>query len=97
MNMTIHNIEAIKSGNARIIDVRSPMEFQAGHVVTSENIPLQDIPLRIEELRQEPRTLILCCASGNRSGQATAFLRSQGIENAVNGGSWYDVNFISQN
>jgi rhodanese-related sulfurtransferase len=36
--------------------------------------------------------LILCCASGNRSGQAQHFLSQQGVE-CYNGGSWLDVNY----
>ena len=39
--------------------------------------------------------VILCCASGNRSGQATYFLQSQGMDSVYNGGSWLDVNYFS--
>jgi phage shock protein E len=73
-----------------IIDVRSPGEFAGGHVKGSSNIPLQEVPARIEELRALPQPLILCCASGNRSGQAAHFLQSQGIT-CENGGSWQAV------
>lgn len=97
MNTINHISEAIRTGSARIIDVRSYIEFQSGHVVNAENIPLQEIPGHMESLQQEERLIVLCCASGNRSAQATAFLQSQGVSNVVNGGSWYDVNFISQN
>jgi rhodanese-related sulfurtransferase len=72
--------------------VRSPEEFQGGHVAESLNIPLQDIPNQLEKLKEITKPLILCCASGNRSGQAQRFLMSQGIE-CYNGGSWMDVNF----
>lgn len=85
-------ITAIKNGQARIIDVRTPMEYMGGHVLNSENIPLNEIPDKISELLQESRPLVFCCASGNRSGQATAFLKANGAVNAVNGGSWLDVN-----
>lgn len=97
MNTTNQIIEAIRTCSARIIDVRTYMEFQSGHVVNAENIPLQEIPAHVESLKNEARPIVLCCASGNRSGQATAFLHSQGVSNAVNGGTWFDVNFISQN
>jgi rhodanese-related sulfurtransferase len=73
-----------------IIDVRSPAEFASGHVMGSINIPLQEVPDRIEEIRSIAQPLILCCASGNRSGQATNFLHSQGFE-CENGGSWLAV------
>lgn len=56
-----------------IVDVRSPMEFQGGHVAGSVNIPLQEVPDKIEEFRNMAQPLLLCCASGNRSGQAAAF------------------------
>jgi len=78
-----------------VIDVRTPAEFSSGHVMGSKNIPLQTIGQHLEELRNMPQPLILCCASGNRSGQATQFLRSQGIA-CENGGSWFDVNFLME-
>jgi len=75
-----------------IIDVRTPGEFQGGHVPDSINIPLNEIPTRLDELRGLDGELILCCASGNRSGQAAYYLQNQGIP-CVNGGSWLDVNY----
>ena len=74
-----------------IIDVRTPGEFMGGNVTGSIIIPLQEIVLRIEEIRSLPSPIVLCCASGNRSGQATQYLRSQGIS-CENGGSWLAVN-----
>lgn len=73
-----------------IVDVRSPEEFNTGHVKGSINIPLQTIPNRIADFKKMEH-IILCCASGNRSGQATHFLKQNGISNSINGGSWYDV------
>ena len=78
-----------------IIDVRTPGEFMGGHVAGSINIPLQEIQQRIDEVQLLHQPIILCCASGNRSGQATTYLKSQGI-NCENGGSWLDVNFNYQ-
>jgi rhodanese-related sulfurtransferase len=75
-----------------IIDVRTPSEFMGGRVADSINIPLQEIQQRLDEIKQLSQPIILCCASGNRSGQATAYLKSLGIE-CENGGSWMDVNY----
>lgn len=77
--------------NKTIIDVRSHAEFQGGHVATSINIPIQEIPGRLKEIERMPQPIILCCASGQRSAQASLFLKSHGID-CVNGGSWLDVN-----
>ncbi len=75
-----------------IVDVRTPVEFIGGNVAESINIPLQEIQQRLQEIKSLHQPIILCCASGNRSGQATAFLKSCGIE-CENGGSWLDVNY----
>ncbi|MGE0637076.1 MAG: rhodanese-like domain-containing protein [Bacteroidia bacterium] len=75
-----------------IVDVRTPGEFMGGNVAGSINIPLQEIQERLDELKSLPQPIILCCASGGRSGQATSFLQRQGID-CVNGGSWMDVNY----
>jgi rhodanese-related sulfurtransferase len=87
-------ISEIKAGTVRIIDVRTPAEFMGGHVANSENIPLNEIPNRVSELKSENRPIVLCCASGNRSGQATGFLVANGLENVFNGGSWLEVNSL---
>lgn len=83
----------IKENKGTIIDVRTPQEFMGGNVANSINIPLQELLERINELKELPSPLILCCASGNRSGQAHYYLNQQGVE-CYNGGSWLDVNYF---
>ena len=72
-----------------IIDVRSIGEFNSGNAPGSINVPLQEIPERLEELR-EKAPLVLCCASGARSAHATQFLKEQGIE-CENAGAWENL------
>lgn len=86
------NTETYLNNNAKIIDVRTFEEYKGGHVVGSINIPLQEIQLRIEEIKSMNQPLILCCASGNRSGVASQYLKNQGVD-CINGGSWLDVNY----
>ena len=94
MNMdTISQLLA--SPETVIIDVRSPEEFMGGHVAGSINIPLHEIPGRIDELKKHD-SLVLCCAAGGRSGQATAFLQQHGIK-CLNGGAWTNVNYYKNN
>jgi phage shock protein E len=88
--MTVEQLLKEKKGT--IVDVRTPAEFSGGHVSGSINIPLQEIQSKMAQLKSMEQPLILCCASGARSGQATYFLSQQGIE-CVNGGSWLDVNY----
>ena len=60
--MTIN--EAINHPNATIIDVRSEGEFAGGHVSGAVNIPLQTVPDEVEAIKEMPRPVVLCCASG---------------------------------
>ena len=78
-----------------VVDVRTPMEFQGGHVAGSINIPLNEVPHRVEELQKLKQPLVLCCASGGRSGQAAAYLSGMGID-CENGGGWTEVNYRLQ-
>ena len=91
--MTIQ--ELIQQG-AKIIDVRTAEEFKGGNVPNSINIPLNEVPQRIDDFEDIDDPIILCCLSGGRSGQATGFLQAQGIE-CYNGGGWMELNYaVSQ-
>ncbi|WP_341225274.1 rhodanese-like domain-containing protein [uncultured Arcticibacterium sp.] len=85
--------EQIQNNIGTIVDVRTIGEFQGAHAAGSKNIPLSEVPARLEEIKQLPMPLILCCASGNRSGQATGYLSANGVD-CQNGGSWMDVNYL---
>lgn len=82
----------IKENKGTIIDVRTREEFMGGHVFGSFNIPLGEIQQHFEEIQNLKTPLILCCASGNRSGQAQHYLSQKGID-CHNGGSWLEVNY----
>ncbi|MBE0393388.1 rhodanese-like domain-containing protein [Flavobacterium sp. PL002] len=84
--------EIIKQNLGTIVDVRSHAEFMGGSVPDAINIALNELPERLEEIKELKTPLVLCCASGNRSGQAQHFLSQNGIE-CYNGGSWLDVNY----
>ena len=83
--------EIINSTTVNIVDVRTPLEFQGGNVSGSINIPLNEVVERVEDLRNM-QPLVLCCASGGRSGQACDYLEAQGLTEVYNGGGWTSVN-----
>ena len=89
--MNLAELIARKSGS--IVDVRSTSEFSGAHANDSINIPLQEIAQRMDELKAIPQPLILCCASGTRSGMAAQLLSKEGID-CLNAGSWMDVNYF---
>lgn len=81
--------ELVKKG-AVIVDVRSVGEFKSGHIKGSKNIPLQELSTKINKIKKG-QTIILCCASGARSGSALGMVRAKGFE-AFNGGGWRGLN-----
>lgn len=83
-------IQQYLNQNALVVDVRSPEEFKSGHYPKSINIPLQVIEARINELDSK-RPIILCCASGGRSGMALGILKSKGFTEVINAGPWTNV------
>jgi phage shock protein E len=83
----------IQEKQGTIVDVRTREEFMGGHVAGSVNIPVQELGNRMDEVKTLKEPLILCCASGGRSGMATQFLSQMNIE-CYNAGSWMDVNHV---
>ena len=81
--------EYLKEG-AVVIDVRTVAEFNGGHVNGSKNIVLNSIPIMVEEIKGLNKKVIAVCKSGARSGQATTFLKQQGVD-VINGGPWQNV------
>lgn len=72
---------------AKIIDVRTPGEYQSGHIPGSINIPLNVLPDKVKQL-DKSKPIITCCASGMRSGSAKSLLVANGFRDVHNGGGW---------
>jgi len=72
---------------AIIVDVRTPGEFNTGNVEKSINIPLDMIESSINRIKKMNAPIVLCCATGMRSGSASNILKQHDIE-CCNGGSW---------
>jgi phage shock protein E len=81
------DFKALVEAGAIILDVRTPHEYDAGHIKASKNVPLQTIQKAIPELKKSGKVVITVCRSGSRSGMAKSILKSAGIE-AYNGGPW---------
>ena len=80
----------IYNDNPVLLDVRTREEFAYGNVPDSINIPLNELPGRIAELKKQNRPVVAFCRSGMRSGQAKMILEQEGIL-THNGGSWNNV------
>ena len=81
---------ALRHG-AIVIDVRTPQEFDRGKVPESINIPIDRIAANAARIKGMNRPVIFCCESGNRSSNAVNIMKSKGLKEVYNGGSWYTI------
>ena len=70
-----------------MIDVRSATEFASGNAPGTLNIPLQELGSRLAEIPNST-PVVLCCASGTRSGMAKLVLKKNGYQQVYNVGTW---------
>lgn len=71
--------EAKVAAGARLIDIRQPYEWEAGHIDGAVHVPLEQLPAKSAELDRD-REIVLACRSGSRSAFATTALREAGFE-----------------
>jgi len=71
--------------NAVIIDVRTPAEYQAGHLEGARNIDIQG-PSFASEIAALPKdgAYVLYCRSGVRAGNAVGLMKQAGFTNVTN-------------
>jgi uncharacterized membrane protein YdjX (TVP38/TMEM64 family) len=70
------------NGSITVIDVRAVDEYlgELGHIPRSVNIPLAELPGRLNELQaMKQRPLVLVCRTDKRSAKAAALLRAAGF------------------
>ncbi|MBO6211404.1 MAG: rhodanese-like domain-containing protein [Algoriella sp.] len=90
--ISMTTVEAINNANVTLIDVREPYELETeGFVPNAINIPLGDVPTRVEEIKAMAKPVVVFCRSGNRSGSAAQFLQANGLDEVFNGGGFQDV------
>jgi rhodanese-related sulfurtransferase len=71
-------LRLVDAGNCRIVDVREPHEFSAGHIPGATNHPLSNFdPRRLDE----GRPVILVCQAGGRSAKALQKALEAGCRN----------------
>ncbi len=64
-----------------VLDVRTPAEFEQGHVPGARNMPYTDVPRHLEELAPyKDHTIVMYCQSGHRAGIAARTLQEAGFK-----------------
>ncbi len=77
-----------------ILDVREQWEYDAGHLSDVAHIPIGEVSKRLNEIPSD-KSVIIYCATGNRSNQVTTFLeqnRYTNIHNMLGGISAWQSN-----
>ncbi len=70
------------NANARLLDVRTPAEFEAQHIAGAYNVPLDTLGEHGAEIRANVTDpVVLVCRSGQRARKAEEALRSTGMTN----------------
>ena len=80
------NAAVADDGGHLIVDVRTPEEYAMGAYPEAVNIPLDELPGRLEELGSNDREITVYCASGARSAYAARIMEQQGFSKVRNGG-----------
>jgi molybdopterin/thiamine biosynthesis adenylyltransferase/rhodanese-related sulfurtransferase len=76
--------EEIASGDALLIDVREPHEWNEAHLAEAEHVPQGELLERIDELAPDnDQRLLLYCRTDNRSSRAADALQSLGYSNVA--------------
>jgi phage shock protein E len=87
------NIKTMKNilESATMLDVRTPDEYSGSHYPNAINIPLNEVPQRIHEIKQLKQPIVAYCRSGNRSEMAVSILKQSGLTNVYNGGGLHEL------
>jgi len=76
------------NGRGILVDVRSPVEFQSGHIPGAINIPYAELQYRMQELREQVvehskqrggTVVLVYCERGNTSLRASRDLTKAGF------------------
>jgi molybdopterin/thiamine biosynthesis adenylyltransferase/rhodanese-related sulfurtransferase len=74
--------EEIAAGEAKLIDVREPHEWDEAHLEGATHVPQAELGDRVEELVPDrSQRILLYCRTDNRSSRAADALRDLGYEN----------------
>jgi len=74
-----------KEKNIIILDVRTPQEYQEGHISNAINIPVQILGQQLDKLKNfKDKKILVYCRSGHRSAIASQILDRAGFKNVYN-------------
>ena len=72
-------VDLLKQGKAQLIDIRFKEEYAAWQVGPSRNIPLNELPRRLNELDKD-KIIVTACPHKDRAIIAMTFLQTKGYK-----------------
>ncbi len=88
VNISVHDLSTRLKENASLLllDVRTPMEFNGGHIAGSRNAPLSELSGHVEALKGlgAQKDVVVVCRSGARSLHGAVLLKRAGFANVYN-------------
>ena len=80
--------QEVAAGQAYLIDVRTPAEYQTKHLQNSQNIDFRAADFQQQvQLLDKTKAVYLYCRSGHRSGQAADLLHTLGYARSFSVGA----------
>lgn len=65
----------LEADEIQVVDIRSPAQFERGHIPDAINIPMSDLPRQVEDVDWEDR-IVCVCPVGQSSIQAAKLIES---------------------
>jgi rhodanese-related sulfurtransferase len=75
---TIELLVMLEAGEAQAIDIRFADEFEAWHMNFAKNIPLNELPDRLDEL-DKSKLIVTMCPHNDRANIARMYLKMKGF------------------
>lgn len=69
----------VQAAYSQLVDVRTKEEYAAGHASRAINIPLNDLPVKLDRLEKNEPVYVIC-QSGRRSKEAGEILKRNGFK-----------------
>ncbi len=83
-NISVEQVkEKFSDKGVQFIDVRTPGEYKANHRPQFINIPLSELPRKLNKLDKNKEVVVIC-QSGMRSAKAAKILKKQGFQKIYN-------------
>ena len=86
--------QALLAAGVKVLDVREPEEFAAGHLPGALNIPRGVLEFKVAavpELQNSQQPLLVYCKTGGRSALATHVLNQMGYGEAISLAAGFDA------